>query len=252
MSIDTPIPEIQLFQNLTLKIQGQGHSSSSHSGANSLWTHFLSFQVNQPSHSWYMFTDFYIVQGQGHSSRSHSGSEIFSTKIPFFPCQRPSHSWYRAFKYLTLTIKGQGHGWGQISLLQSGSSCHSTHNLLVPYQSAIPFLEYSFFKIWPWSHSLRSHSGSNIVSTHIPFISCQSTLLFLAETKFDLENSRSRPCWGERSMSHNYPSIHLMYFLFLFLFLTFVFIWCISFLFHVNWPNCSYMTNSMFFRKKKI
>ena len=55
MSIGHPIPEIWLFQNLTLKIQDQGHgwgNIESHKvGVNSL-THTLSFHVNRPIHSW--------------------------------------------------------------------------------------------------------------------------------------------------------------------------------------------------------
>ena len=56
MSIGHPIPEKHLFQNLTLKIQGQGH------GWGVSWNHnmgptfyrltSLSFHVNRPSHSW--------------------------------------------------------------------------------------------------------------------------------------------------------------------------------------------------------
>ena len=47
-----PIPDIQHFQNLTLKIKGQGH-------------------------------------GWGHSSKSQCGSNILSTHTPFVPCQSP-------------------------------------------------------------------------------------------------------------------------------------------------------------------
>ena len=50
MSIGHPIPELRLFQNLTLKIKGQGH-------------------------------------GWGHSSKSQCGSNILSAHIPFIPCQ---------------------------------------------------------------------------------------------------------------------------------------------------------------------
>ena len=49
MSIGHPIPEIRLFQNLTVKIQGQSH-------------------------------------GWGQSWKSQSGCNILSTHIPFLPC----------------------------------------------------------------------------------------------------------------------------------------------------------------------
>ena len=50
MSIGRPIPEIQIFQTLTLKIQGLGH-------------------------------------GRGEHWKSQHGSNILSTHIPFVPCQ---------------------------------------------------------------------------------------------------------------------------------------------------------------------
>ena len=58
VSIGPPIPEIQHFQNLTLKIKGQGH-------------------------------------GRGHSLKSQWGSSILSTHIHFVPCQSgiPFVSW---------------------------------------------------------------------------------------------------------------------------------------------------------------
>ena len=47
MSIGPPISEIQHFQNLTLKIQGQGHSSRSQSRYNTVSTHipFIASQL---------------------------------------------------------------------------------------------------------------------------------------------------------------------------------------------------------------
>ena len=55
MSIGHPILELWLFQNLTLKVKGQGHgwghSSKSQCGSNIISTH-SPFHVNQPSHSW--------------------------------------------------------------------------------------------------------------------------------------------------------------------------------------------------------
>ena len=55
MSIGHPIPEIWHFQNLTLKIQDQGHGwcerwKSQH-GSSILSTHILLWNVNQPFHS---------------------------------------------------------------------------------------------------------------------------------------------------------------------------------------------------------
>ena len=59
MSICPPVPEIRLFQNLTLKIQGQGH-------------------------------------GWGERWKSQSGCNILSTHILFVPCQSPFR--YNIFK----------------------------------------------------------------------------------------------------------------------------------------------------------
>ena len=71
MLIGPPVPEIQHFQNLTLKIQGQGHE----------W---------------------------GESWKPQHGSNILSTHVPFIPCQS-------AIPFLTVRyfFKGQGHGWGE-------------------------------------------------------------------------------------------------------------------------------------------
>ena len=55
----------------------------------------------------------------------------------------------RLFQNLTLKIHGQGHGWGERWKSQSGCNILSTHIPFVPCQSALPFLRYSIFKIWP-------------------------------------------------------------------------------------------------------
>ena len=54
------------------------------------------------------------------------------------------------FQNLTLKIKGQGHGWGERWKSQSGCNILSIQMAFVPCQSALPFLRYSIFKIWPW------------------------------------------------------------------------------------------------------
>ena len=70
MSISHPIPEIWLFQNLILKIQGQGH-------------------------------------GWGQSRKSQSGCNILLTNIPFVSID-PSFSKISNFLNLTLKIQGEG------------------------------------------------------------------------------------------------------------------------------------------------
>ena len=119
MSIGPPIPDIQHFQNLTLKIKGQGH-------------------------------------GWGNNSKSQCGSNILSTHISFVPCKSalPFLS-YDFFQNLTLKFKGQGYGWGHSSKSQCGSNILSTHIPFVPCQSALPFLEYSIFKICPWKSRVK-------------------------------------------------------------------------------------------------
>ena len=60
------------------------------------------------------------------------------------------------FQYFTLKIQGQGHGWGQSLKSQCESNILSTHIPFVPCQSDIPFLRYDFLKIWPWNPRSRS------------------------------------------------------------------------------------------------
>ena len=83
MSIDPHIPEIQLLQNLTFKIQNQGHP-------NILSTHipFIPRKLTLTFVRCAFFKKLTLKnQGQGHSSRSHSEANTLSTHIPFVPCQ---------------------------------------------------------------------------------------------------------------------------------------------------------------------
>ena len=122
----------------------------------------LSFHVDRASRSWVMtFQNLILkIQGQGHgwghNSKSQGGSNILSTHIPFLLCQSalPFLS-YDFFQHLTLKFKGQGYGWGHSSKSQSGSKILSTHISFVPCQSALTFLKYSIFKIWPWKSRVK-------------------------------------------------------------------------------------------------
>ena len=96
MSIGHPIPELWLFQNLTLKIKGQGH-------------------------------------GWGHSSKSHCGSSILSAHIPFIPCQSgipfPSYDFFKIWPWKSrVKVMGgvtvQSHNVGLTSYRLTSLSFH--------------------------------------------------------------------------------------------------------------------------------
>ena len=108
MSIGHLIPELRLFQNLTLKIKrqchGWGHSSKLQCGSNVLSAHilFIPCQSDIRFLSYDFFQNLTLkIKGQGHgwghSSKSQCGSNILSIHIPFFHVNRPSHSWDTAF-----------------------------------------------------------------------------------------------------------------------------------------------------------
>ena len=119
MSIGPPVLGIWLFHNLTLEVQGQDHSSRSHSESNTLYIHMLyiywltsvSFHVNWTSYSWYTaFLKFDLENPKsrsqwGQSSKLQSGSNLLSTHIPFILCQLvnwSSNSWDMAFSKFDL------------------------------------------------------------------------------------------------------------------------------------------------------
>ena len=59
---------------------------------------------------------------------------------------------------MTLKIQGQGHGWGQ------ESNTLLTHIPLVPCQLALPFLRYSFFRIWPRKYKVKAIAQGHKIS----------------------------------------------------------------------------------------
>ena len=62
-----------------------------------------------------------------------------------------------AIKKLVLKIQGQGHGWGQNYKSQLGSNILSTLILLIPCQSTLLFLRYIFFSNLTFKIKLQSH-----------------------------------------------------------------------------------------------
>ena len=164
MSIGHPIPEIWLFQNLTSKIQGQGHGWGecwkSQSGCNILSIH-IAFIPCRSALPFLRYSIFKIwpwkskVKVMGEVDiKSHSMGPTFYRPFNSMSIGHPiPEIWL--FQNLTLKIQGQGHGWGERWKSQSGCNIPSIHIPFVPCQSALPFLRYSIFKIWPWKSKVK-------------------------------------------------------------------------------------------------
>ena len=122
LSIGPPIPEIGQFKNLTLKIQGQGHSQGQ-----ARWLHLL--------------------------------LRIQSKRLLFISWQLDQIGWGLEVwqtSYLTGKILGQGHGQGQISLSRLRPRVQTVCLLFVSWPSDHLWLRYSKFRIWPWKFNSRS------------------------------------------------------------------------------------------------
>ena len=167
MSIRHPVPELWFFQNLTLKFKGQGHgwghSSKSQCGSNILSTH-IPFVPCQSALPFLTYSIFKIwpwksrvkVMGEVTIQSHNVGLTSYRLTSLLFHVNRPSHSWVMTFfQNLTLKFEGQGYGWGHSSKSQCGSNILSTHIPFVPCQLALPFLKYSIFKIWPWKSRVK-------------------------------------------------------------------------------------------------
>ena len=184
MWISPPVPnEVQLFQKLTLKIEGQGHgwgqSSKSQCESSILLTH-IPLVPCQSALPFLRCSIFKIWPWMSNVKVIAEGHKVGITPYQLISLSfhvKPSHSWdiafskfdvensrsrlwlrsmlkvttwvlsYNFFQNLTLKIKGQGHGWGHTSKTQCGSNILSTHILFLPCQSALPFLRYSIFEI---------------------------------------------------------------------------------------------------------
>ena len=186
MSIGPPIPGIQLFQNLMLKIQCQGHGWSqswkSQHGAYIQSTH-IPFV---PCHSGIPFLSYDFLKIWPWKSRVKVMGEVTVQSHNVDPTSywRTSLSFHvnraselRLFQNLTLKIKGQFHGWGHSSKLQCGSNILSAHILFIPCQSDIRFLSYDFFKIWPWKSRVKVMGEVTVQSHNVGLTSYRFTSL---------------------------------------------------------------------------
>ena len=122
----------------------------------------LSFHVSRPCHFW--GTAFSKLDLENPRSRSWvSWTLKVTTWVQHSIDSHPfnsmsiSHPIPKIWLILNLTLKiqCQGHGWGQSWKSQSGYNILSTHIPFVPCQSAMPFLRYSIFKIGPWKSKVK-------------------------------------------------------------------------------------------------
>ena len=124
----------------------------------------------------------------------------------------------RLFQNLTLKIQGQGHGWGQSWKSQSGCNILSTHITFVPCQSSISFQRYSIFKIWQGQgqmtmmlHNYRSrqfHRTSNGINPSSGFRDMGSAKSGPSTAWFDkfLANGQAHMGQMGNTKLHNYRS----------------------------------------------
>ena len=133
----------------------------------------LSFQVSRPSHSWVTAISIFYLENPRSRSWVRSKFEVTNVSLTLYRLtslsihvNQPSHSWDTAFSKFDLKIQGQGHGSGQS--WKSWSECNiiSTHIPFVPCQSALPFLRYSISKIWPWKSKVKV-MGKVDIESHI-------------------------------------------------------------------------------------
>ena len=140
---------------------GEATVQSHNVGLTSYQLTSLSFHVNRPSHPWHTAFSKFDLENQGSRSwvtiQSHNvGLTSHRLTSLLFHVNRPSHSSVMTFfQNLTLKFEGQGYGWGHSSKSQCGSNILSTHIPFVPCQLALPFLKYSIFKIWPWKSRVK-------------------------------------------------------------------------------------------------
>ena len=125
--------EIQLFQNLTMKIHGQGHVCGQRSRS------CLTFKI-QRSRLWSRSNPLVTFE-------AWSSIDMFAFR---FVAIRPFLAEIWQIPYLTFKNLGQGHGQGQTRWSHLSPRVQSICLLFVSWQSDHFWLRYSKFHIWPW------------------------------------------------------------------------------------------------------
>ena len=151
-----------------------------------------------------------------------------------------SHCWVKTFSKFDLEIQGS-RSWVRSQFkVTMWVYILSTHIRFVPCQSALPFLTYSIFKVWPWKSRVKVMGEVTIKSHNVVLTSYRLTsLLFHVNrpshswvmTFFKIWpwNSKVKVMGEVTVQSHNVglTSYRLT-----------------SLLFHVNWPSHSWNTAS--------
>ena len=228
MSIGPPIPEIQHFQSLTLKIQGQGHKE----GIPPYRFISFSFHVNRPSHSW----DTAISKFDIENSRSRSWvrskfkvttwvqHSVNSHPKAFIPCQSGiqflSYDFSKIWPWKSRVkvmgeVKVESHNMGPTFNRLTSLSFHvdqASHSW-VPTFSKFD-LENKGSKVMG-EVTVQSHNVGLTSYRLIPFILCQTGIPFLSYDFFEnltLKIKGQGHGWGHSSKSQcgsNILSIHI-------------------------------------------
>ena len=125
------------------------------------WLASLSFQVNQPSHSWdkaISGSDLEISTPRSRSWVWSKGKVILSAQYHInwprfhFTSIRPTipESYFEIWPW---NIQGQGQEWGQRSRSHIVPSIQPMHILFISHQSDQPFLRYGQNSVWPWKNT---------------------------------------------------------------------------------------------------
>ena len=133
-NVDRPShSEIQLFQNLTMKIHGQGHVCGQRSRSRLTFK----FQISR----WWSRSNPLVT------FEAWSSIDMFALRSVAIG---PFLAEIQKIPYLTLKIQGQGHGQGQTWWSHLSPRVQSICLLFVSWQSEHFWLRYSKFHIWPW------------------------------------------------------------------------------------------------------
>ena len=145
-------------------------------------------------------------------------SRLWSTSNPLVTCEAWTSIDMFAFRfvaigpflgetwqilYLTLKIRGQGHGQGHTRWSHLSPSVQSICLLFVSWQSHHFWLRYSKFHIWPWKFKVKvmakvkpdGHIWALEFNQYVCFLFRGNRTIFgwdIANSIFDLEKSRSR------------------------------------------------------------